>query len=84
MANKKILTEKDIDYLEKRLKETFPTRNEFKTFRSELFNKLDEILKEVLASREERIIQSHHLSEHGLGHFFTQFMRPTLLLATCT
>lgn len=64
MTNQNFLTEKDIDYLEKRLKDIFPTREEFKELKSDLFDKLDEILKEIQTSREERIIKSHQISRH--------------------
>lgn len=64
MASKRFLTEKDIDYLEQRLKETFITQEKFKKFRSELFGKLDEILKEVLANREEMEILDHRSVNH--------------------
>lgn len=64
MAGKKILTEADIDYLEKRLSETFPTKEDFQAFRSDFFEKIDPILKEVVASREERVIQDKNISDH--------------------
>ena len=48
----KMLTESDIDYLEKRFKETFPTKDEFGRFKDSLFTKLDKILREVVAGRE--------------------------------
>lgn len=64
MASKKILSEADIDYLEKRLSETFPTKEDFQTFKSDFFEKIDPILKEVVASREERIIQDKNISNH--------------------
>ena len=38
--------------------------NIFDKFRSDLFDRIDPILKEVLASREEREIVSHRLSDH--------------------
>lgn len=46
MALKTFLTEKDIEALEKRLKEVFTTKEEFQQYRSDLFDKLDIILKE--------------------------------------
>lgn len=49
----KYLTEKDVDYLEKRLKDTFVTKEEFLEYKSELFDKLDEIIKNTRDSKEE-------------------------------
>ena len=49
----KFLTEKDIDYLEKRLRDTFITKEEFFKYKSELFEKLDEIIKNTRDSKEE-------------------------------
>ncbi len=34
-------------------------------FRSDLYNKIDPILKEIVDSRDERVIVSHRISEHG-------------------
>jgi len=53
-----MLTASDIEYLENRFKETFPTKDEFSKFRDSLFNKLDIILKEVFAGREEQTVIS--------------------------
>ena len=75
MAKKKILKEVDVDYLEKRLKLAFVTKGEFEDFkedldstlskhRSDLMEKLDSILKEILASREEQTILAHRSSNH--------------------
>ena len=41
----KYLTEKDVDFIEKRLKSAFVTKEEFVGYKSELFNKLDEIIQ---------------------------------------
>jgi len=55
MTNKKaLLTEKDIDYLEKRFSEIFATKDDLQRTKSELLNTLDKILKEVVASRQEQ------------------------------
>jgi hypothetical protein len=62
MTKQKFLTETDIDYLEKRLKEIFPTKGEFKELKSDIFDKLDAILKEIQAGQEERMIQSHQMT----------------------
>lgn len=73
------LTQKDIDkikeimlannigleeLLETKFKKTFLTKEEFREFRSELYEKLDEILGEVQASREEGVVIGHRLSAH--------------------
>lgn len=58
MGSKALLTEKDIALLENRFKEIFLTKEEFQKHRSELFDKLDSILKEILASREEQAIMT--------------------------
>ena len=64
MTKQRILSEADIDYLENRLKETFPTKEEFTRFKEKMFNTLDKILKEVVASREEQIVLSGRTSDH--------------------
>lgn len=65
MADKRFLSEKDIAYLEERLKEVFITREEFTLFHSTLFDKLDEILHEVKASREEQTILASRSVDQG-------------------
>jgi hypothetical protein len=64
MAGKRFLSEKDVDYLEKRLRDVFATKDEFTTYRSELLNKLDKILGEIKGSREEQTVLSHQVSNH--------------------
>ena len=54
------LTQKDFDEME----EIFVTKTEFSDYRSELMNKLDEILKEILASRQEQTVLAHQVSGH--------------------
>lgn len=49
----KYLTEKDVDYLEGRLKDTFLTKDEFTEYKSELFNKLDQIVKNTSDTNQE-------------------------------
>ncbi len=65
MSNSPILTEKDIDYLEERFKEVFTTKDDFIKYKSDLMDKLDKILKEIQASREEQTILAHHSKNHG-------------------
>ncbi len=64
MSSKAFLTEKDIAILENRFKEIFLTKEEFQKHRSELFDKLDTILREIQAGREEQTIVAHRISEH--------------------
>lgn len=64
MSKNKILSESDINYLEKRLKETFPTKEDFNNLKDSLFNKLDLILKEVVTSREKQTVLSAKSSDH--------------------
>lgn len=59
-----MLTESDIAYLEKRFKETFPTKYEFGKFKDDLFTKLDKILKEVVTGRQEQTVISAKNSDH--------------------
>ncbi len=47
------LTEKDVDYLEERLKSAFVTKEEFIEYKSELFDKLDEIIKNTRDTNQE-------------------------------
>lgn len=62
------LTRSDIRYLE----QTFITKEDFQetlksallATKSDLIDKLDSILKEILASREEETILSHRVSNH--------------------
>jgi hypothetical protein len=59
-----MITNKDIDTLSK----IFVTKEDLteglSSFKSELFEKIDPILKEVVASREERVIIDHKISDH--------------------
>ena len=64
MGPKAFLTEKDIAILENRFKEIFLTKEEFQKHRSELFDRLDAILKEILVSREEQAVMANRFSEH--------------------
>lgn len=59
-----MLTQKDIDTLESNFKEVFATKEELQQMKSDLLDKLDQILKEILASREEQTILSHRVSNH--------------------
>jgi hypothetical protein len=49
----KYLTEDDINLIESRLRDVFVTKNEFTEYKSELFDKLDEIIKNTRDTNEE-------------------------------
>ena len=59
-----ILSEKDIDYLEKRFKDVFATKGEFEKYRSDVMDKLDKILSEVVASRQEQKLLARSSGDH--------------------
>ena len=58
------LTEKDLDEIEKRLSGVFATKEDFVSYKSDLIDKLDKILKEILTSREEQSVLAHQVSNH--------------------
>ena len=58
------ITVKDVDSIENRFREIFITKEEFAAYRSELMDKLDGILKEILASREEMTVFTYQVSNH--------------------
>lgn len=67
-----MITHKDLDEIENRLKDTFITKEEFVEYKSELFNKLDKIVKntettrtedQIIIKRVEKIESHLHLSE---------------------
>lgn len=53
--------------LEEKLEEKLDEKLEekFSQFRDELYTKIDPVLEEVMANRDERTIISHHVSDHG-------------------
>lgn len=63
MANKKHLTEKDVDYLELRFKGVFVTKEDFVEYKSELFEKLDEIIKNTRDTNEEVELVENRVSK---------------------
>ncbi len=63
MANKRLLTKADADYLKEEFKEDFPTKEDFEDFRSKFFDKIDPILKEVTTAREERPLIENRLEK---------------------
>ncbi len=60
MLNPTMITQNDVELL----KGTFATREEIQQVKSDLLDKLDSILKEIVASREEETILSHRVSNH--------------------
>ena len=63
------LTKKDLQEIDRRLEDRFESFKDeifeaLEKVRSEFFEKIDPILKEVLASREEREIINHRVSDH--------------------
>jgi len=59
-----MITEKDLDLIEDRLSDKFATKDELQAMKSDLLTKLDSILKELLAMREETTIITHKVSDH--------------------
>lgn len=59
-----MLTQRDIDELEKTFVTKFFLKQELQKLRSDLMDKLDSILKEILASREEQTVMAHQISDH--------------------
>jgi hypothetical protein len=47
------ITQKDLDEIESRLSETFVTKDGFTEYKSELFNKLDVIIKNTSDTNQE-------------------------------
>ena len=59
-----MITEKDLDLIENRLSDKFATKEELQIMKSGLFSKLDSILKEILAMRQEMTIITHKVTDH--------------------
>ncbi len=64
MIKGRTLTQADVDYLKQELREDFPTKQDFEEFKSSFFDKIDPILKEVVAKREERVIRAEQIRRH--------------------
>ena len=56
-------TEKQLDYIEQRLKQVFVTSEKFDRFRSDIFEKLDGLIKMIKDMRQEQIIGVHQFQE---------------------
>ena len=66
---KTFTTKDDLKKLENRIDYKFDDfeikiEDKLTQFRSDIFDKLDGVLKEILASREEQEINAHRLSDH--------------------
>jgi|GEM_PF-5501485 len=48
-----MITQKDLDEIENRLKESFITKEDFSEYKDELFNKLDSIVKNTSDTNQE-------------------------------
>jgi len=48
-----MITQKDLDEIENRLKESFITKDDFVEYKDELFNKLDSIVKNTSDTNQE-------------------------------
>lgn len=59
-----VLTEEDLNSIEQRLEQVFATKKDLKNHKSDLINKLDKILKEILASREAQKILNNRSSDN--------------------
>jgi len=59
-----MITENDLDLIENRLEDKFATKEELQQMKSDLFDKLDSILKEILATRQEKTVMAGQISNH--------------------
>lgn len=48
-----MITQRDLDEIENRLKESFTTKDDFIEYKDELFNKLDSIVKNTSDTNQE-------------------------------
>jgi septal ring factor EnvC (AmiA/AmiB activator) len=58
----RILTEKDIEYLEQRLGESFVSKSDLQQTKSDLIDILSDILKEIRDMRDEKDVLSHQVA----------------------
>ncbi|MFZ5932538.1 MAG: hypothetical protein ACOYT7_00410 [Patescibacteria group bacterium] len=63
-----MITVKDLNLIEKRLRSIFVTKEEFReallALKSDFFDKLDAFVKEIRDSRDERTLMAHRISDH--------------------
>jgi len=57
-----MITQKDLDEIEGRLKESFITKDDFTGYKDELFNKLDSIVKNTSDTNQEVELIEHRVS----------------------
>jgi hypothetical protein len=57
------LTQRDLDEIEKTLSETFVTKKDFKGYKSELFDKLDEIVSNTANTKQEAKLIENRVSK---------------------
>jgi hypothetical protein len=58
-----MITDKDLDEIENRLKESFVTKEDFTEYKSELFNKLDLIVKNTSDTNQEIELVENRVSD---------------------
>lgn len=58
------ITQNDIDLLEQSLVTKDDLKNEMTSLKSDLLDKMDDILQEVKTSREEETVMSGQISDH--------------------
>lgn len=59
-----MLTEKDLDLIERHLKDVFATKEEMTQIKSDLMTKLDKILKNTETTKTKIIILTHQVKGH--------------------
>ncbi len=59
-----MLTQRDIDELEKTFVTKFDLKEALTQLKSDIFDKLDAFVKEIRDSREERTVMAHQISNH--------------------
>ncbi len=62
--NQNMLTQKDINELEKTFVTKLDLNRALSQLKSDIFDKLDAFVKEIRDSREERTIIAHKISDH--------------------
>lgn len=62
--NQVMITQKDIDELEKTFITKFDLKEALTQLKSDIFDKLDAFVKEIRDSRDERTLMSHRISNH--------------------
>lgn len=60
-----MLTQKDLDEIEEIVEEKLEEKTKLLPTKREFFGKMDEVIGELETIRNEQIIVSHQLSDHG-------------------